>query len=141
MDISEPLNDKTSNPASNALVTSRWAADSAEPSQTGKTTTKAYQKNKHKTKKNHQQVKKLGSNLNQPLKSTDNHEAPSATTKPTAHRIIGPLSQEEKEVRMENPFFDPTKLRASQALDGQMSERILVGMDGGSTLLDEGTPD
>lgn len=107
MDISEPLNEETPTPASNSLATSRWAADSAKPSQPGKKTAKAYQKNKNK--KNHQQVKTLRSALDQPLKSTDNHEAPIAATKPTANRIIGPLSQEEKEVKMENPFFDPTK--------------------------------
>lgn len=109
MDISEPLNEKTPTPANNNLASSRWAVDSADPSQTGKKTAKAYQKNKNKNKKNHQQVKKLNSTSNQSLKNTNNHEAPSVTTEPTAQRVIGPLSQEEKEVKMENPFFDPTK--------------------------------
>lgn len=107
MVIDKPLNEEMPTPANSSLASSRWAADYAEPSQTGKKAAKADQRNK--SKKNNQNLKTLHSTSKQPLKNNNNREADSATKKPTERRIIGPLSQEEKEVKMENPFFDPTK--------------------------------
>ncbi|KAG6360418.1 hypothetical protein INS49_011478 [Diaporthe citri] len=107
MAISTPSDEKTTTPATNGLASSRWAAVPAEPSQVGnKKAAKADQENKNK--KNHQ-MKPRNSTLNQPRPDNKTRGTPAITTPATARRIIGPLSAEEKEVKMENPFFDPTK--------------------------------
>lgn len=91
---------KIAKTTSNGLLNSRWATDSAKPNQTGGNS------NANKAQhKNH-----LNSTLIQPSHSHDrkNTLTPNKTNV-TTRRIIGPLSEEEKTVKMENPFFDPEK--------------------------------
>lgn len=91
---------KTIKTTTNGLLNSRWATDSAKPNQTGgnSNATKGQQKNH------------LSSTLMQSSYSHD-RKTPHTPNKTnlTTRRIIGPLSEEEKTVKMENPFFDPEK--------------------------------
>lgn len=90
---------KIAKTTSNGLFNSRWATDSAKPDQTGgnSSATKAQQGNH------------LNSTLMQPSHSHDRNTPLTTKTNLTTRRIIGPLSEEEKTVKMENPFFDPEK--------------------------------
>lgn len=91
---------KTIKTTTNGLLNSRWATDSAKPNQTGgnSNATKGQQKNH------------LSSTLMQPSYSHDRKTPPTPDKiNLTTRRIIGPLSEEEKTVKMENPFFDPEK--------------------------------
>lgn len=110
MDISKFSKDDMPTPATDGLASSHWAPDPAEPSQTGnKKTARPDQKNNKK----YPGMKAQKSTVNQPspnFNNNNNHrETPIITAPSTARRIIGPLSAEEEEVKMENPFFDPAK--------------------------------
>lgn len=94
--------DETPKPTSNGLVNSRWAAGAAEPHQT----------QNNKTIEAQAQQKHLNPMPNRPRsRASRGHKSTPAFTKPitTTNRIIGPLSEEEKTVKMENPFFNPEK--------------------------------
>lgn len=93
-------NNKTSKPTTNGLLNSRWAADTAEP---------LYTHNSKAVKV--QQKKDLKPMLKQPSQDSHDHKTPPLINKTnvTTRCIIGPLSEEEKTVKMENPFFDPKK--------------------------------
>lgn len=108
--MSKPSDEKPTTPATNGLASSRWAADTPpNPSQIGNKNLKAAKADqKNKNKKNHQ-MKARNSTLNQPRPNNKTRGTPAITTPATARCIIGPLSAEEKEVKMENPFFDPTR--------------------------------
>lgn len=92
---------KTIKTTTNGLFNSRWATDSAKPNHTGgnKNATKVQQKNH------------LNTMLKRPSPDSRDRKTPPTTNKTnlTNRRIIGPLSEEEKTVKMENPFFDPEK--------------------------------
>lgn len=92
--------DKASKPTTNGLLKSRWATDTAEPHRI---------RNRRGAKV--QQKKGPNSMLKQPCQDSHDHKTHSSTnqTNATTHRIIGPLSEEEKTVKMENPFFNPEK--------------------------------
>ncbi|KAK2607563.1 hypothetical protein N8I77_006227 [Diaporthe amygdali] len=78
----------------NGLTKSRWAASPAETT--------------HSTVKVNEAIRKPNQKKN-PHENPTNLPAPVINTKATARRIIGELSEEEKAVKMENPFFDPEK--------------------------------
>lgn len=96
--------DKASKPTTNGLVNFRWAANTAEPRPI---------RNRGRGAAKVQQKKYPNSVLNQPTRDPQDHELetlPSiSNTSATTRCIIGPLSEEEKTVKMENPFFDPEK--------------------------------
>lgn len=100
-DIKVPT-DKASKPTTNGLVNSRWAANAAEPRPI---------RNRGRAAPKVQQKKYPNSVLIQPTQDPHDHETlPSISkTSATTRCIIGPLSEEEKTVKMENPFFDPEK--------------------------------
>lgn len=106
MDISKASNNNMLTPASNGLASSHWAADPTEPSQTSN---KKAAKPDQKSKKKKNRQMKAPESLNQLRPNYNNRETPTIKEPVTARRIIGPLSAEEEEVKMENPFFDPTK--------------------------------
>lgn len=110
MDIDEASNQNMPTPTTNGLASSRWAADPTGPNQAGN---KKPTKPDQKSEKNNHQMKAPNSILNQPrpkIKYNRGTRGTRGTTTPaTTRRIIGPLSAEEQEVKMENPFFDPTK--------------------------------
>lgn len=94
--------DKASKPTTNGLFNSRWAADTAETRQI---------RNRGRGATKFQQKKYPNSILKQPTQDPHNHKTPPSISKTnaTTRCIIGPLSEEEKTVKMENPFFDPKK--------------------------------
>lgn len=97
--------DRTPKPTSNGLVNSRWAADAVKPYQT---------QNSNKTIEAQAQAqqKHLDPISNRsPFGASRGHNAAPVSNKPTTttRRIIGALSEEEKTVKMENPFFNPEK--------------------------------
>lgn len=95
---------EASKPTTNGLGNSRWAADTTKPRQV---------RNRRGAKV--QQKKDTSSILKQPRQQpsqdSHDHKTPLSTNKTnaTTNRIIGPLSEEEKTVKMENPFFNPEK--------------------------------
>lgn len=99
-------NNKATIPLAKGIHSSRWATCPTERNQTWrKQKTNFNQKESKIREKNH-----LNLILNQPRRGTSNYEPPSTTnTMVTPRRIIGPLSEEEMTVKVENPFFDPKK--------------------------------
>ncbi|KAG6360419.1 hypothetical protein INS49_011479 [Diaporthe citri] len=92
---------KAPKPTTNGLVNSRWAADAAEP----------YQSRNYNKDTKAQQKKYTNSMLKKPFRDYHDHKTTPTTNMTNAmpRRIIGPLSEEEKTVKMENPFFNPEK--------------------------------
>lgn len=92
---------KATKQATNGLVNSRWATNAPEAPQTGgNNNVREFQQ------------KKANSMPNQPtFRASNGVKTTPVTSKThtTTRRIIGDLSEEEKTVSMENPFFDPEK--------------------------------
>lgn len=99
-------NNKANTPPANGIHSSRWAMGPAEHNQT------LHKKKANFNQKGHKISENNRSNLirNQPRPRTNNYELPSTTrTMVAPRRLVGPLTDEEKTVNMENPFFDPEK--------------------------------
>lgn len=94
--------------ATNTLANSRWATDSTEASQaSNEESDKVSQNNNNEAS---DQIQPPNPNLNRLRRNTTNRDIPATTTaNATPRRIIGPLSEEEEAVKVENPFFDPEK--------------------------------
>lgn len=104
--IDKVTTDKASTLAPKGLAKSMWSTDPAEGSQVDTKKVKATAKNK--TYKDNNKASTLM--LKQPHAAASTPEAPAPNeAEPQPRRIIGPLSEEEETVKMENPFFDPTK--------------------------------
>lgn len=101
-------NSKATNTMAKGLSSSRWSTAPIEHRQIdNKKVVVAENKNKLK---NENIEKASNMRLNQPRRGTAKRGT-NLTTKmqSTPRRIIGPLSEEEQTVKMENPFFDPNK--------------------------------
>lgn len=99
----DPVDKSSDNKATKGLSNSRWSACRGEYSQFGS------KKKDMTANKNKNNEKASNAMLNQPRRFTNLETPPTPETKPAPRCIIGPLSEEEKTVKMENPFFDPTK--------------------------------
>ena len=101
--------DKATTPTAKGISSSRWATDPAEHDQTeNKKVTNAILK---KSNKNHPTSKPSQQRLDTDKNVDTDNILPSTPTQATfsQRRIIGPLTEEEKTVKMENPFFNPEK--------------------------------
>lgn len=99
-------NNKAATPPANGIHSSRWASGPAEHSQTWRKKKANFSQRGSKiSEKNHAKL-----TSNQPRRGNGNYEPPTnPKTTVTPRRLIGPLSEEENTVHMENPFFDPKK--------------------------------
>lgn len=88
------------------LASSRWSTNPSGHNQADKK--KAMVTGNQKNKNNNENAASTA--LKHCRRGTNNYKtAPTANTMVTPCRIIGPLSEEEKTVKMENPFFNPNK--------------------------------
>lgn len=104
----KPSSNKATSSTANGLARSQWSAAPFTYNQINKKKVNVID---HKKKHNNKASKK-GSDviLNQPRRGINKHEtSPTKQTTPAPRRIIGPLSEEEQMVKMENPFFNPEK--------------------------------
>lgn len=101
-------NGKETTPSAKRIHSSRWTTGPAERKQTQRKMEIDFNPKDHKINENE------SSNLNSKQRRRGigaRADKSSSTSKTTAtpRRIIGPLSEEEMIVKMENPFFDPYK--------------------------------
>lgn len=101
-----PNNKATTTALATGIYSSRWATGPAEHIQT-----QHKKKTRFNQKRGQKATEKKHLNLvpNQPFLGTNNHEPSTTKTIATPSRLVGELSEEEKIVKMENPFFDPEK--------------------------------
>lgn len=104
----KPSSNNATSSTANGLARSQWSTAPFDYSQINKKKGNAINhKNKHNNK-----ARKKGSDviLNQPRRGVNKYEtSPTTQTTLAPRRIIGPLSEEEQMVKMENPFFNPEK--------------------------------
>lgn len=103
--IDQAPNNKATTPPATSIHTSRWSTGPVEQNKT-----------QRKTKSNQKCYsisERLPSNLRPRQQrrgtGTNTYKPSPAKTTATPRRLIGPLSEEEESVKMENPFLDPEK--------------------------------
>lgn len=110
--------DEAPNWKTNGLVNSRWASEAAVAHPAGNNKATKFQQKRHPNSILNQTRSRASRGCRATL-TTDN---PTTTT----HRIIGPLSEEEKTVKMEKPLLQPGEAQGSfeLSLGGLVRPRI-----------------
>lgn len=105
MAIDQTPNNKATTAPATSIHTSRWSTDPVEHNKTQRKTKlnqKGYSTNERPPSSFRPKQKCRGT-------GTNTYKTSTAKTTATSRRLIGPLSEEEKSVKMETPFFDPEK--------------------------------